>query len=527
MELDCISYKDIDFLPKLMSDYLEREPNLGSLFNQPPTLKGFKSTIENRQFSDDKRAVLSEVLKSQYLGIDNANQQLSAIELLKKPTTFTVTTGHQLCLGTGPMYFIYKILSVVKLSVKLKKEFPENDFIPMYWMATEDHDFLEINHFNTSKKLYEWRGENDIAVGWKEPEVNDLILELENDIEKNTSSKKWLELLKEAYSKKDLASATRNLVHCFLGKFGVVIIDGDDAQLKQIFAPKMKQEIEHQTSFNSVAKTIKQLNKIGYKEQVSPRDINLFYLSKTSRIRITKKAAGFELADKSKTWTNVEIVNEITSRPELFSPNVLLRPLYQETILPNLAYIGGAGEMSYWFELKSMFENFEIDFPILMLRNSAVLVSKRDAERLSKLKLEWEDLFKSESDIEKMLVEIHGNKNLNLDAYRSKIESIFKELKLLSGSVDTTLEPSSEVSKTRSLKSINRLEKKLIRGEKLNLETDLEMMYRVKGSVFPSGNFQERYYNIAEFYPRIGDELFDKLFEAFNPLQPDITVLEF
>jgi uncharacterized protein YllA (UPF0747 family) len=183
--------------------------------------------------------------------------------------------------------------------------------------------------------------------------------------------------------------------------------------------------------------------------------------------------------------------------------------------------------MSYWFELKSMFENFEIDFPILMLRNSAVLVSKRDAERLSKLKLEWEDIFKSESHIEKMLVEIHGNKNLNLDAYRSKIESIFQELKLLAGSVDTTLEPSSEVSKTRSLKSIDRLEKKLIRGEKLNLETDLEMMYRVKGSVFPSGNFQERYYNIAEFYPRTGDELFDQLFEAFNPFQPDITVLEF
>ena len=526
MDSDCISYKDIDFLPKLMSDYLEEEPKLQSLFNLPPIIAGFKNAIANRQFSDENRAVLSAVLKGQYLEISNSGQQLAAIELLKKPTSFTVTTGHQLCLGTGPLYFIYKILSVVKLSLQLKKEFPENDFIPIYWMATEDHDFLEINHFHTSKKKYEWEGENDFAVGWKQPEISNLILEFEKDIEKSASGKKWIELIKEAYSKKDLASATRNLVHSLLGKYGVVIVDGDDSQLKQLFAPKMKQEIEHQTSFNSVTETIKQLNQIGHKEQVSPRDINLFYLSKTSRIRITKIEGGFELADNSKAWTNNEMINEITSSPELFSPNVLLRPLYQEVILPNLSYTGGAGEMSYWFELKSMFENFEIDFPVLMLRNSAVIVSRRDVERMSKLKLKWEDIFNSEVALEKQLVEIHGNPNLNLDDYRSRIESIFIELKSLAGSVDASLVPSSEVSKTRSLNAIDRLEKKLIRGEKLHLETDLEMMYRVKDSVFPNGSFQERYYNISEFYPQRGDRLFDELLEAFNPLQPDITILK-
>jgi uncharacterized protein YllA (UPF0747 family) len=173
-----------------------------------------------------------------------------------------------------------------------------------------------------------------------------------------------------------------------------------------------------------------------------------------------------------------------------------------------------------------MFENFEIDFPVLMLRNSAVIVSRRDVERMSKLKLKWEDIFNSEVALEKQLVEIHGNPNLNLDDYRSRIESIFIELKSLAGSVDASLVPSSEVSKTRSLNAIDRLEKKLIRGEKLHLETDLEMMYRVKDSVFPNGSFQERYYNISEFYPQRGDRLFDELLEAFNPLQPDITILK-
>ncbi|MDC1203827.1 bacillithiol biosynthesis cysteine-adding enzyme BshC [Salibacteraceae bacterium] len=526
MESDCISYKDIDFLSKLMSDYLDNNSSLQSLYGQSASLSGFKKNIEKRQFSQDKRTVLAAALEKQYEGVANAELQLNAISALKQSTTFTVTTGHQLCLGTGPLYFIYKILSVVKLSRQLKKEFPENEFVPIYWMATEDHDFLEINHFNTSNKRYEWEGVNDYAVGWKQPEITELIAELEVDIEKSTSGKKWIELIKEAYSKKDLASATRNLVHNLLGKYGVLVIDGDATQLKQIFAPYVIQEIDEQISFNSVGETIQQLNHIGHKEQVTPRDINLFYLSKTSRIRITKVEEAFELADGSKNWTKDELIKEAVAAPELFSPNVLLRPLYQETILPNLSYTGGAGEMSYWFELKSMFEKFEVNFPILLLRNSAVIVSERDTERLSKLKLNWTDMFKSEISLEKQLVEIHGNTNLNLDEYRSKIESIFLELKALAGSVDKTLEPSSEVSKTRSLQAIDRLEKKLIRGEKLNLETDLEMMYRVKSALFPKGNFQERYYNIAQFYPKTGDALFDKLLEVFEPLHPDITLIE-
>lgn len=526
MESDCIEYKDIDFLPPLMSDYLNQPTKLSSYYNHESNLEGFRKAIRERSFTDQKRKILVDVLKSQYKNLSKKEKQETQFGLLLAPTTFTVTTGHQLCLATGPLYFIYKILSVVKLAKQLKQQFPANDFVPVYWMATEDHDFLEINHFHTTKKKYEWKGRNDVAVGWKQPKINDLIQQLKGEIDPSESGKKWLELLSEAYAQNNLAEATRFLVHNLLGKYGVVIVDGDDRRLKEIFSPFMLQELNNGTTELEVNKTVANLNLENYKEQVTPRDINLFYLGKTERSRITRDGNGYSLADDSRKWSHAEIKSELEQHPERFSPNVLMRPIFQETILPNLAYIGGAGELNYWFQLKSSFMAFNVDFPILMLRNSAFIVSKNDNKRMKKLGLKWKDLFSTIPALENLIIELHGNPQLNLDTFRSKIDGIYDELKELAKNVDTTLEPSSEVSRTRSQKALNRLEKKLIRGEKLNLASQMDMLHTVRDTVFPNGNFQERYLNLSSFYPDFGDQLFELLLDKFNPLAPNILVLE-
>ncbi len=527
METDCISYEDIDFLPKLMSHYLTNSSSVTSFYNQPPTSKGFENVIKNRRFSTEKRLVLAKALENQYHGIPSSKGQLDSIELLKQENTYTVTTGHQLVLATGPLYFVYKILSVVKLAKQLQLQFEDKNFVPVYWMATEDHDFLEINHFFTSKNNYEWPGQNDIPVGMKKPEVQAQIDQLEKELEPSEWSKKWISILRNAYIQKSLTKATRLMVHELLGKYGVLIIDGDDKLLKAEFAPFMKQELLRQTAEKEVNATINNLQQNEYSAQVTPRDINLFYLHENGRFRITKTASGFALVDNAKSWNETEILKELETYPERFSPNVLMRPLYQETILPNLSYSGGAGEMSYWFELKSMFEKFDVDFPILLMRNSAILVSKRDKERLAKLKLNWSQLFLNTANLEKLLVEIHGSGTTNLNEYRAKLKAMFHELAQLSGSIDKTLEPSAGVSEAQALKAIDRLEKKLIRGEKLNLETVMEMKNRIQSTLFPSGNFQERKLNVSEFYAMLGDDLLDELLDAFEPLQPDITIIRY
>ncbi len=527
MESECINYSEIDFLPKIMQDYLNQSPHSKSFYSEEPNVEGFKKVLENRSYSAANRKILADTLTQQYKGVQDKVAQTQLISLLQKESTFTVTTGHQLALATGPLYFIYKILSVVKLAKTLKEAYPENDFVPVYWMATEDHDFLEINHFNTSSNRYTWEGQNDIAVGWKKPKVNELLDELANELPNSDYAKHLLGSLQKAYSEKDLAKATRILVHKLLGKYGVLIVDGDDKNLKKLFAEHMLAEVKNQVAEKEVSNTVKQLNELGYKEQVTPRDINLFYLGDKLRERITKTETGFASAETNRTWTAIELEEELKTKPERFSPNVLLRPLYQEVILPNLSYSGGAGEMSYWFELKAMFKAFEVDFPILLMRNSAILVSKRDAERLEKLKLKWSDLFKTSAAVEKQLVETHGSNTTELSDYKKQITAMYRELAEVAKKVDNTLVPSAEVSEVRSLKALDRLQKKLVKGEKLNIELKLEMYYRLMESVFPGGTFQERKLNIASFYAELGDALFEELLDKFEPLQPDITLLKY
>ena len=525
MESECIKYSEITFLNNLVQDYMDGKHNLKGLVQYPPDLKGFESAINNRDFSQKSRSVLVKSLKRQYNFLSNKERQVNLIDSLLQQNTFTVTTGHQLCLFTGPLYFIYKILSVIKLSEQLRQEFPEKNFVPVYWMASEDHDFLEINHFHVNAKKYEIPGENDRAVGKMMPAFSSIEEAMNNDFGPGKNAEELIKLFHEAYRHGSLSEATRFLVHQLLGKYGVVIIDPDESELKRLFISKIKRELLEQVAFTEVGNSIAELKRMGYKAQVNPREINLFYLQSDSRKRIVKLEKGFALSDNSLSWTNEEILDELDKNPENFSPNVLLRPVYQEVILPNLSYTGGAGELSYWFEMKGMFDTFKVDFPILLLRNSALITSSSFRRKLKNTRLKMPDLFGDVPQLEHSLVGTHSDKNLSLQNEQGRLSEIFEELKELAESVDFTLIQSTEAEKTKALKSLERLEKKLRRGEKRNNEIYIRQLHELLEVIFPNGSFQERYTNFSEIVLKNGLDFIDVLLKEFDPLDPNITVL--
>lgn len=525
METECISYKDIDFLPKLMLDYLNQVPELRPFYNQTTDLQGFAAAIDQRKFSESNREVLVEVLKEQYSGISNHELVQRQIDSLLLKDTFTVTTGHQLCLFTGPLYFIYKILSVIKLADQLNETFPKKHIVPVYWMATEDHDFEEINHFFLKGEKLEWPGSNGPAVGGLKPELNSIHQGLVELLGPGKNAHHLVELFETAYSQPTLADATRWLVHELLGEYGVVVIDADDKRLKEVFKPTMKREIEDGLTEIQVLASADQLGNAGYSVQVRPRDVNLFYLTNTARLRITRSNEGFKSAEGELKWSKKEILLELDQYPERFSPNVLLRPVYQETILPNISYSGGAGEMSYWFELKALFDSLEIPFPILLLRNSALVLSRREVEKLNKLNLDLLDLFSPVSKAEHKIVSHHSDKDLSLEEERKELNLMFKKLKSLAVEIDFTLGRSTEAELAKASKSLDRLEKKLRRGEKRNNSQHLERFHQIRETVFPNGTFQERRVNFSELYSEYGWSFAEKLLEVFEPLDSDITVL--
>ena len=282
------------------------------------------------------------------------------------------------------MYFIYKIASTIKIAQQLKAQFPENHFVPVYWMASEDHDFEEVNHIYLWGKMLQWQTESKTAVGYLDPKnLENVIAELEILLGTSQNSAEILALFKQAYLQHNtLSQATRFLVHALFKDFGLVILDADDADLKRNFIPVFERDIFDNSNFQNINQTVQQLEK-EYKIPVKPREINVFWLDANIRTRIIQNGESFEAKDAGKSWNKEELLKELHENPQHFSPNVVLRPMYQETILPNLAYIGGTNEIAYWLELKNAFEENKIFYPMLVVRDSALWIGKGSVKTLT------------------------------------------------------------------------------------------------------------------------------------------------
>src|SRR5690625_15917 len=394
---NCISYKDIPYYSALILDYLSENKKLKSTYHRFPKLENFKAQFEEKSnnFSEAHREILAAALEKQYENFESSKATAENIQLLKDQKTFTITTGHQLNIFTGPLYFFYKIISVINLTKELKSAYPEYNFVPMYWLASEDHDFEEISFFNFKGEKYQWETDQKGAVGRFSTKGLDKVFEEFKAALNSSDNAEYLrDLFEAAYLNHDnLTDATRYLANRFFAEQGLVIIDGDDADLKTLFAPYVKTELLEQNMHQKVGETTAVLEKSGYDIQVNPREINLFYLGENSRDRSVKYENCYYMNETKQSIIYEYILKNLETHPEKFSPNAIMRPLYQEVILPKLCYIGGSGELAYWLELKSYFESEQVTFPMLLMRNSALLMTEKQEEKLEKLDLSVGDLF--------------------------------------------------------------------------------------------------------------------------------------
>ena len=471
---ETIPLDETDCFSPFFIDYINKKEALTPFYNAFPTVQNFKKVIENRQFKDENRSVLVEVLKEQYRGL-HINSEVSAnIESLVDSKSFTVTTGHQLNIFTGPLYFIYKIVTVVNACKTLNQAYPDCNFVPVYWMASEDHDFEEINHFFFEGKKYEWETDQTGAVGHFDPSA---LKEIADKLPKGAG------FFKDAYSHKTLADAARAYVNHLFGDRGLVVVDADHSKLKTLFSHVIEDDLFEHSSEGLVAKTSSSLNKLGYKTQVHARQINFFYLDKGVRERIEKTDAGFQVADTDITFSNDGMRKLIHDYPERFSPNVILRPLYQETILPNLAYVGGPSEAVYWLQLKGVFDHFKTAFPILMPRNFALVVPGVVSGKWGKSGLSQSDLFLSSEKAFEKWVKANCNHEISYASELEKLKQLENSLKNKAEEVDPTLKQHIEALHTSFSKRIEKAEKKLVRAEK-RLHEDRKKHYFFPEEVF-------------------------------------------
>lgn len=532
MLTESISFNKTNFFTSLICDYLDEKPELKTFYNRFPNIENFKHQIEEKRHSElvseSHRIVLVSALKKQYQNIKTSVATLKNIEILKLKNTFTITTGHQLNLFTGPLYFLYKIISAINLSNTLKTKYPDYNFVPIYWMATEDHDFEEINYFNFKGKKVHWNKNAGGAVGELSTEGLEAIFNqfsLELGASKNAEIIKTF--FKEAYlGHTNLADATRYLANQLFEAYGLVIVDANCAELKKQFIPYMEDELLHQTSFKNISETNQKINKqTGYGIQVNPREINLFYLNKNIRERIIFEENIFKVNNTNIAWSKSELLKHLYEEPQRFSPNVIMRPLYQEVVLPNLCYIGGGGELAYWFQLKKYFDAVKVPFPVMLLRNSVLIKTESQYKKLEKLSISNEDIFLKQSSLINKKVREISNIDIDFSEQKEVLKAQFEHLYTLAQQTEASFLGAVKAQETKQLKGLDTLEKRLLKAQKRKLTDQVSRMITIQNELFPNGGLQERNTNFSEFYLEYGENLIPELIKSLNPLHGNFTML--
>ncbi|MFL1011178.1 bacillithiol biosynthesis cysteine-adding enzyme BshC [Flavisericum labens] len=531
MQYNHIPFPKTGYFSSLICDYLDEKPQLKLFYNRFPALENFEGQIEDKKnwFSAESRTALVSVLRQQYKNLDASEKSLQNIERLKSKNTFTVTTGHQLNLFTGPLYFLYKIVSAINLSKELKKAYPDLNFVPVYWMATEDHDFEEINYFTFKGKKLNWNKKAKGAVGELSTNGLKAVLDLfSQELGQGKNADILKQLFENTYLKHDnLTDATRYLANELFKDFGLVIIDANDVELKKQFIPYMQEELVKQKAFKFVSQTNEQINKLpdNYKIQVNPREINLFYLKENLRERIVYENEVYKVLNTTISWSKSEMLKEVSDFPKRFSPNVIMRPLYQEVILPNLCYIGGGGELAYWFQLKQFFEEVKVPFPILLLRNSVLLQSNNQLKKLQKLNISAEEVFlKRDNFINKKVREI-SNVDIDFSPQKEHLKQQFEDLYKLAEQTDKSFLGAVKAQEVKQLKGLDNLEKRLLKAQKRKLSDEVLRMTELQNELFPNQGLQERNTNFSEFYLEYGESLIPHLIENLKPLKGEFLVL--
>ncbi|MGB1043697.1 MAG: bacillithiol biosynthesis cysteine-adding enzyme BshC [Flavobacteriaceae bacterium] len=514
----------------LLKDYLTGQlPQ--QWYNRFADLENVKAQIDEKSssYNHNFRAVLHDEIKRSYdtLAIDlQESVVLQHMELLKEKNTFTITTGHQLNLFTGPVFFVYKILHTIVLCEKFKSEYPDFNFIPVYWMASEDHDFEEINHFQFKGKKFQWNSAQKGAVGQFDLHGLDEVFKVfKSHLGRSKNDTELKSLFESAYLKFDnLAQAAHLLVHELFERHGLIVLDADKRALKDLMIPLFKQELISNPSHTLVKDRSEKMGEKGYKAQVFPRPINLFHLSEQERQRIDIDSDSYQLVNSKTNFSQEEILSEVEAYPERFSPNVILRPLYQEYILPNLMYVGGAGELSYWFQLKSVFEHFQVVFPMLKLRHSVYAADEKTYRKLQKLNVVDGDLNNAKNQLINRWVRKVSNIPLELTDFKALLDEQFNLLQERSKNTDRSFEGAVQAQRQKQMNGLDKLEKRLLLAQKRVLKDEIQRISVLYELFYPLGKPQERVENFSTFYSDYGSRFMEIVYTEFQK-QTDSAVL--
>lgn len=523
----CFSYAETGAFSRLVTDYLNQQQHLQPFFQEPPTLAGVQQQIEHRRSFPVNRTLLVRVLQEQYQSVPEHAAVTQNVNRLLDAYCFTITTAHQPNLFTGPLYFIYKILHTIRLADWLSSQIPDAAFVPVFYMGTEDADFEELSYCHVKGSRLQWQTDQSGAFGRMMLDANSesLLQQLEGLLGVEPHGAELLALLRSAYAKgNSVQQATFAFVHALFAKWGLVVLLPDHPELKRVMQPVFREELLHQRSHELVTATAAQLG-AQYKIQAGSRPINLFYLDEDLRERIEWQQNEYRVLNSDIRFSAAEMLHELDAHPERFSPNVILRGLYQEMVLPNLAFVGGGGELAYWLELKQVFAHYEVPYPVLVLRNSYLLLPEAQAQRFYNWGFDLANVFKPAEQLLNTYVQRESANKLQLPIELDALQAQYHSIGHIAGAVDATLLPHVKALHQQAEKRLKELEKKMLRAEKRKFSDMQRQLQQFKSHYFPGNGLQERSESMLGYYAKWGSGFLDALYRNALRLEQQFTVL--
>jgi bacillithiol biosynthesis cysteine-adding enzyme BshC len=535
--MNWIDYQDLQFtdgaFSRLFVDYVTDHQRVHQFYGgNPQDANDWQQLLQRTTERTLDRSAITRILSRQNRDFHCGVKSLANIDLLRDDNCVAVVTGQQVGLFTGPLYTIYKAITAVKLAEKLAKDFSEYKFVPIFWLAGEDHDFEEVSSvslFNAAGELvrldYNIEGTETVlnhgAVGEIElDERIEVLFKLAEEALLPTEFKpKVLELFKTAYQKgMTFNKAFVHLMNVLLEDSGLIFLNSNDAEIKQLLVPIFRKELSQTPRSCQLVIDQSAILERQYHAQVKPRSINLFLFHEKGRYPIEPHPNGYFLKGTRQHYTKEELDTLLNEKPEMFSPNVVLRPICQDTLLPTVAYVGGPSELAYFGQYSTLYKDFGIPEPIIYPRASVTIVEERVEKILARFSLEPVALFGNLEFLKQQIAEQISDLKAE-DFFATAAHSIDESLNGLKPalqSIDPTLLPAMENTLQKIHSHLGILKDKTISAQKRQHEVSLRQLDKAATNLFPSSDFQERQLNILYFLNKYGLEFVRWLFREIQ-----------
>jgi uncharacterized protein YllA (UPF0747 family) len=496
--------------------YLSQADSLRPFYEFPPSAASFEASLQARQQYPVDRATLVEVLERQHPPHLAPAAVREHILQLREPTTFCVTTGQQPALYGGPLMTLYKALTAIQLCQALQEQFPGYSFVPVFWSASEDHDFAEVNHTAVDYKSFlTYPGAFQGAVGRHI---------IDRSIEQVAAPADWLRALYRPG--RSWGEAFRATLLSLLGPQGLIVLDADEPRLKRQFIDALDAEVRGEGIEPAVSHTSAALRQAGFPQQAIPQAVNCFQLTDHGRYRIEPTAGGQLLLHASQSRVEADTLRTwLRETPEAFSPNALLRPLYQETLLPNLIYVGGWGELGYWFQLREAFRQRGTFFPLLWPRPSALLSPAGELAHIVQYGFTMNQLLEPDAFVQQTVQE-RLFPAASVAPYRAAVASDLQALADFVAAYDAGQHYNVRAEQRRLAHFFDHLTQKLQKAALNRHPEALEPLLRYKRRLQPDGYTQERVLNFQAFAAAEPDKLIQQLLARFKWDEAALQLIE-